>query len=186
MNAILSSQFPSRSLATTDGGYLSFGKASIPMIRTVIMATPFSGVSVVFRFGSYLKMGWIYAGRIIACMADNHAFRNWAYKKLVSIAVGADRLFAGQQENAVSVIIFCAHPKPAIARFVDALFKHILRAKNGVIAQLLLFMSLCVAIPAKPSSYCWRSTALNTFNFFFNLVRHGASPKSPLCAITME
>ncbi len=186
VNAILSSQFPSRSFAATNCGYLLLREASIPMVRPVIMATPFSRIGVIFGFSSNFKVRWVNARRVIACMAYNHAFWDWANKMLISVAVGANGLFARQQKNAVSVAVFCAFPKPAIAGFINAAFEYIFRAKNGIISQFTLSMGHCVARAAKLASNGWRSTALNTFNYFFNLVRHGLPPKSLLCAITME
>ncbi len=186
MNAILSSQSPSRSRATTNSRDLLIGKASIPMFCAVIMAASFGCVGVVLSLGAYLKMVWIYAGRVIAGVAYNHAVWDRADKELVGVAVGADRDFTRQQENAVSVTVLSPRPKPAIAGFVDAAFKYIIRTQNPVIAKLLFSMGFCVTFSAKPSGDCRDVTALNTRHFFFNLVCHGPSPKSPLYAITME
>jgi hypothetical protein len=156
------------------------------MFCAVIMAASFGCVGVVLGLGSYLKVVWIYAGRVIAGMAYNHAVWDRAYKELVGVAVGADRDFTRQQENAVSVVVLSSHPKPAIAGFVDAAFKYIVRTQNSVIAKLLVFMGFRVTFSAKPSGNRGDATALNTRHFFFNLVCHGLSPKSPLYAITME
>ena len=186
VNAILSSQSPSRSRATTDGRDLPFCKASIPMLRGVVMAASFSRIGIVLSLGAYLKMGWVHAGRVIASMAYNHAIRDRADKELVSVTVGADGDFARQQENAVSVAVLSTSPKPAIASFVDAAFKYVIWTQNSVVIKLLVFMGFRVTFSAKPSSNCGYATALNTRHFFFNLVCHGTSPKSPLYAITME
>ena len=98
-------------------------EAAIPMLRGVIMAASFRCVGVVLGLGSYLKMGWVHAGRVIAGMAYNHAVWDRADKELVGVAVGADRGSARKQENAVSVIVLSTRPKPAIACFVNAAFK---------------------------------------------------------------
>ena len=174
VNAILSSQSPSRSRATTNSRDLLIGKASIPMFCAVIMAASFGCVGVVLGLGSYLKMGRVYAGRVIAGVAYNHAIWDRADKKLVGVAVGADGGSARQQENAVSVAVFSPRPKPAIACFVDAAFEYIVRAKKAVIVQSAASMGGNVTRAAKLPPYSVPFMAIDAGKFYsLNPVCHG-------------
>ena len=149
-------------------------EASIPMLRGVVMAASFRCVGVVLGLGSYLKMGRVYAGRVIAGMAYNHAIWDRADKELVGVAVGADGGFARQQENAVSIAVLSSRPKPAIARFVDAAFEYIVRTKKAVIVQSAASMGGNVTRAAKLPPYSVPFMAIDAGKFYsLNPVCHG-------------
>ena len=149
-------------------------EASIPMLRGVVMAASFGCVGVVLGLGAYLKMGWFHAGRVIAGMAYNHAIWDRANKELVGVAVGADRGFTRQQENAVSIAVFSPRPKPAIAAFVDAVFEYIVRAKKAVIVQSAASMGGNVTRAAKLPRYGVPFMAIDAGKFYsLNPVCHG-------------
>ena len=151
-------------------------QASVPVIRSIVMAVPFRCISIVFSLSSYLKMGWVYTRRIIARMAYNHSIRDWSHKKLVSIAMGANSFLSRHQKNAVSVTVLGSRPNPAIFGFVDTAFKYIFRLKHSVFAQQSVFSDRLITRAAKFPCYGFFFVAPNTSKFYsLNPVCHGFS-----------
>lgn len=162
-------------IAGENFGNLLVGKASVPMIKAVIVATLYCCISIVLRMRASAQMIRVNAWRIVASVQNDFTRRYWAFEKLICITMCADRHFAGHQKNTVSVAVLRAGPKPAGLHFFNAIEKNILRSEYGIFCKVAetLFSRITRAAQFAPDSL--RAAAPDAKQFTPNLVCHGRS-----------
>jgi len=128
-------------------------------------------ILVVGGFARSRKMRRVDTGRVVACMHDHHAFRDWPLHQFVGVTVRAHGFFARQQEYAVTEAIAGARPLPARRRLVSARPEHIVRPQDRMSGQAPFAAGPVIAATAKAASNR-ALTAYGAGNFFSRLVGH--------------
>lgn len=145
------------------------------MLKAIVMPTLLRRVLVVLSLGAYAKVRRIYAWRVVAGVHDDLPLWNRSYEKLIRVAMGADRYFAGKKENTVAVPILRARPKPASISLFDAGFKYVIRAGEFVFSNCLVRPCFAVAAAAQFPANNFARTAFDALDDSGLLVTHDAS-----------
>lgn len=80
----------SRFITSADGSNVSVGKACVPMVKTIVMPSLFSRVSIVFGFGSNLQMSGVDTRRVVASVHDDHSLRDRPNMVLIRVPMSAE------------------------------------------------------------------------------------------------
>lgn len=144
---------------------------AIPVLQAVVMPMLACRVLVVVIVGSNAEMIRINARWRIATMQNNQPIWNRPPSSLVGVPMGADSLFAWEQENAVAVVVFRASPQPTTVAFFHPAVKSLIPADFGVKLKLAGIASLVIVLSAQVPSDC-RSAAFRTGRFTFGLIAH--------------
>lgn len=129
-------------------------------------------VPSVIAASSHAKMFWIYAGRVVARVQDNHSFRDWTDITLINIAVGANANFSREKKNAISRMVSASHPKPTSFHLKNPRVKGLVRGHLGVCFQRFIAPVLHVMSTAQASRNCSLS-ANSAKERFSGAVSHG-------------
>lgn len=113
------------------------GKATIPMVKPVVMSSFVCGIGIVFSFSAYLQMFGIYASRCVAFVHNYFAGRYFANKSFIRKSVSANA-FPINQNNTVTIAIFCSSPKPTTVSFFDFCIKRFVNSNARMLRQFLI------------------------------------------------
>ena len=160
-------------VARFDFKNLFIRKFSIPVIEAIVMTALYRCIFIIFVFCANTKMRRVHAWRIIAAMQNNHSIRDLAHKIFIRIAMRSNRFFSWQQKNSVSILIFCASPKPTIISFLNSLGKYILRTKNRIVIQCAMISRVHITSPTKLAANSFWKPTINARNWLGWLISHG-------------
>ena len=170
--------------ASADFSNISVRQAPIPVIGSVVMPSLLCRIGVVLRSSANSQMSGVNARRVITSVHDDLIIRDRPDVKLVRVTMSANRLFARQQKDPVSILITVAFPFPATIAFIKARLKNIMRAKQCVVAKASLVSRFCVALAAQLSAHNLKISAFNATESIARLVCHWTPPLRRFYAIT--
>jgi len=161
--------------AGNDVGYLLGCKSAIPMVNSVMMPTFFSGIRIVFGFGSNAQMCGVDTRRVVANVHDNLALRDRADKVFIRIPVSAYLLFAWKKKDSITKTIVRSSPFPASISFFKSIFKHIGGNKRWMGSMRLSGVESAIASAAQFSRNRFFMTTNRAKKRRFSSVSHKGS-----------
>lgn len=189
-NAVSFGENRLRFFAVSYGSDLRVRQLGSEMVKPVVMTTLLSCIFVVVVLGSYAKMLWVNARRVVASVHNYLPFRNLLTSKVfIRKSVRSDGDFAGKKNDPVPVVILSSRPQPAGSGFLDSSLKYVAWPWNWELFNSAFISLLVVTRSAKFAGGYVFATANNAVYKPSTLIGHGALPmvgKAQVYAMTLE